>query len=394
VNLPRSAFHRVDVALISRLSPSPNKVDLWSTVVYVHPGTHHIKFIVDEQWRVSDEYHKAVADDGSLANYIAIPIPAERGLVSPPRHKTLDSGMSFWSGGTDDDASMIVYQPGDPRGWTDEIPPELEAAAEEEEAYQARVQEMTPAGAPDIPAEPPTIPFVPLLPRFLEKVILNQRPGGAPNVAGRDRTAERARAREREAAARDRPHGGMPVTTASGTDIARAAPGWPSALSPLSPANASPMASTPSTHAITPRRPANIPRLDMPAHLEAGSSTGRTRSQSTSHQTVGAGAPSGAVHAVADDNAVLPVPSHVILHHLCTSAIRNGVLAVANTTRYRKKVGFLAYADLHDLLIARSILRSSTTSRPKSNIADGTTHHRLRCRPFAPAYMPCDRNRV
>lgn len=43
--------------------------------------------------------------------------------------------------------------------------------------------------------------------------------------------------------------------------------------------------------------------------------------------------------ALTDDNSVLPVPSHVVLHHLCTSAIKNGVLAVANTTRYRKKVG-------------------------------------------------------
>jgi hypothetical protein len=34
---------------------------------------------------------------------------------------------------------------------------------------------------------------------------------------------------------------------------------------------------------------------------------------------------------------VLPVPSHVVLHHLSTSAIRNGVLAVGNTTRYKKK---------------------------------------------------------
>ena len=42
--------------------------------------------------------------------------------------------------------------------------------------------------------------------------------------------------------------------------------------------------------------------------------------------------------ALADDASVLPVPSHVVLHHLSTSAIRNGVLAVANTTRYRKKV--------------------------------------------------------
>ncbi len=38
-----------------------------------------------------------------------------------------------------------------------------------------------------------------------------------------------------------------------------------------------------------------------------------------------------------DDASVLPVPSHVVLHHLCTSAIRNGVLAVANTIRYRGK---------------------------------------------------------
>ena len=48
---------------------------------------------------------------------------------------------------------------------------------------------------------------------------------------------------------------------------------------------------------------------------------------------------------LADDASVLPVPNHVVLHHLSTSAIRNGVLAVANTTRYRKKVSsFLPFA--------------------------------------------------
>ncbi|THH10811.1 hypothetical protein EW146_g8260 [Bondarzewia mesenterica] len=41
--------------------------------------------------------------------------------------------------------------------------------------------------------------------------------------------------------------------------------------------------------------------------------------------------------ALTDDASVLPVPSHVVLHHLSTSAIRNGVLAVGNTTRYKKK---------------------------------------------------------
>ncbi|KAL0058293.1 galactose metabolism-related protein [Marasmius tenuissimus] len=31
---------------------------------------------------------------------------------------------------------------------------------------------------------------------------------------------------------------------------------------------------------------------------------------------------------IADDSSVLPVPSHVVIHHLCTSAIKNGVLGV------------------------------------------------------------------
>lgn len=39
-----------------------------------------------------------------------------------------------------------------------------------------------------------------------------------------------------------------------------------------------------------------------------------------------------------DDNSVLPIPNHVVLNHLGTSAIKNGVLAVATTMRYHQKV--------------------------------------------------------
>ena len=39
-----------------------------------------------------------------------------------------------------------------------------------------------------------------------------------------------------------------------------------------------------------------------------------------------------------DDSSVLPVPSHAVLHQLSTSSIRNGVLGVGTTTRYRDKV--------------------------------------------------------
>ncbi len=39
-----------------------------------------------------------------------------------------------------------------------------------------------------------------------------------------------------------------------------------------------------------------------------------------------------------DDNSILPVPNHVVLNHLTASAIKNGMLAVGTTTRYKRKV--------------------------------------------------------
>jgi len=38
-----------------------------------------------------------------------------------------------------------------------------------------------------------------------------------------------------------------------------------------------------------------------------------------------------------DDNSVLAIPNHVVLNHLATSSIKNHVLAVSATTRYKKK---------------------------------------------------------
>merc|ERR1712000_228930 len=38
-----------------------------------------------------------------------------------------------------------------------------------------------------------------------------------------------------------------------------------------------------------------------------------------------------------DDNSVLNMPNHTVLNHLATSSIKNGVLAVSATTRYRNK---------------------------------------------------------
>jgi hypothetical protein len=41
---------------------------------------------------------------------------------------------------------------------------------------------------------------------------------------------------------------------------------------------------------------------------------------------------------IKDDNSVLNMPNHTVLNHLATSSIKNNVLAVSATTRYKSKV--------------------------------------------------------
>lgn len=46
-----------------------------------------------------------------------------------------------------------------------------------------------------------------------------------------------------------------------------------------------------------------------------------------------------------DDNSVLTMPNHTVLNHLATSSIKNNILAVSATTRYKRKASiyFLQY---------------------------------------------------
>lgn len=287
----------------------------WSTWVSLMPGTHHIRFIVDEQWRLADDLPTAVDDEGSLANYVAVPIS---GLTPPrlvsipvvPPKQPVHPVHSFWSTTTSTQGSTIdVPFSSDPMRssskWTDDIPAELVAAAREEEAYLAytAAAEYDQSGYAvthqQVPA--PNIPPAPVLPRHLDKLILNVKAGQPPPPRGsREREREKEREREhrrkqgrsllgmtstlaRDVYKEDKPeeneHVPIPITTASGTDV---------------------------------------------THLAVSSQA---------HTRLGLDGP-----GLSDDASVLPVPSHVVLHHLSTSAIRNGVLAVGNTTRYRQKV--------------------------------------------------------
>jgi hypothetical protein len=261
------------------------------------PGTHHIKFIVDENWKLAQDLPTAVDDDGSLANYVSVPAPAGPSApASPPPASSIRTAhqISFWSQSSDAGTGTSVDE-----GWTSVIPPELTAAAREEEMYLANPAAGT----------APNIPPAPVLPRHLDKLILNTRVGTPTPAPAKDRR-HRARSRQGEfgmtKAEQEEPSAPastrIPVTTASGTDVSVARHGHPN------------------------------PPSHSPLRTLAGGST----------------AALGTNAALADDASVLPVPSHVVLHHLSTSAIRNGVLAVGNTTRYRKKVRYL-HPSLEDI---------------------------------------------
>ena len=180
--------------------------NVWTITVMLRPGTHHVRFMVDGQWRVADDIPAAVDDQGSLANYVAVPIPA---LPSPPAHlatvprEKLFPGQSFWSADSSADGeyqqqSLQQQQQQQQQThshathsgrWTNILPPELIEAALEEEAYLSASaghydsSSNTRVTTGFIPA--PNIPPAPGLPRHLEKLILNTRVGaGMSGVAG------------------------------------------------------------------------------------------------------------------------------------------------------------------------------------------------------------------
>lgn len=60
---------------------------------------------------------------------------------------------------------------------------------------------------------------------------------------------------------------------------------------------------------------------------------------------------------VKDDNSVLTMPNHTMLNHLATSSIKNNILAVSATTRYKSKVCCPCF-----LITARDVATNSCDS--------------------------------
>ena len=182
-------------------------------MVPLRPGTHHFKFIVDDQIKLSEDYSRAVDDrNGSLANYVSVSAPntssspQQTQLATPlasPHHTHPNQFNSFWSDSTAAGSGNTGGK-GKDAAWTTEIPPELIAAATEEENYLACADSPT-SSASGVPA--PNIPPAPALPRHLDKLILNVRPpamaGPSASAGAGDRDRRRS-GRERERQRRER----------------------------------------------------------------------------------------------------------------------------------------------------------------------------------------------
>lgn len=68
-----------------------------------------------------------------------------------------------------------------------------------------------------------------------------------------------------------------------------------------------------------------------------------------------------------EDNSVLPEPNHVTLNHLYASSIKDNVMALSTTTRYRKKVGIWngSLKDVYwqDVIVCHDHVLSSSVSQ-------------------------------
>jgi len=211
--------------------------------------------------------------------------------------------------------------------WTIKPPAYLEKAAglEEQEENLRRNHSQSPSGH----HRRRILPTPPQLPRHLDKVILNAR---APSSTGATTSGREGRSSSIS---------GQTSPSGSAGERGRAAhPSgvWPSPMTGLSPGGTA------------------LPggSVERKGRRDSGGSADRTgvkNRRGSSSMDVGVygglivsegagmtGFGAGVGSPIGDDNSVLPLPSHSVVNHLATSAIRNGVLAVATTTRYKAKV--------------------------------------------------------
>ncbi|WFD24905.1 hypothetical protein MEQU1_003611 [Malassezia equina] len=141
--------------------------------LYLPPGTHRLKFVVDNRWRISPDLNTATDGDGTLVNYVEIPNLLEQTneaeLPGPIERdeawaKAMADIKAAQKAGGEWDIMGDEFTSTTETAWTRELPPCVEVAQEAEERLLDS----------DIAAEHSSLlPNPPQLPRQLEKVILN-----------------------------------------------------------------------------------------------------------------------------------------------------------------------------------------------------------------------------
>ncbi|KAG0198725.1 galactose metabolism- protein [Mortierella sp. GBA30] len=218
----------------------------FSTILNLPPGTHRIKFIVDDEWKCSTELSAATDAEGNLVNFLEV----------------ADEEQDELEGGHDTPLN------GSPVGsYTDQIPSYLLSgdSTPSSSSGSDAVLPLTAISSPSATTSPSTL-----------------------QTTATAATAE--------------PGSQSP----QGSTKNKAQPGSPSSTSSSSSklfASSSPAFS-------------NEPPPALPPHLE---------------KVILNNVPSK------EDNSVLPVPNHVVLNHLYACSVKEGVLSISVTARYRKK---------------------------------------------------------
>ncbi|CBQ68087.1 related to SIP2-subunit of the Snf1 serine/threonine protein kinase complex [Sporisorium reilianum SRZ2] len=177
-------------------------------VLHLPPGTHRLKFIVDDRWRVSRDLPTATDGDGNLVNYVEIPNvgPAHPGPLSAPgedlpgadadhgrseRNSKIESKkttMNLIEEARKAEAMRLGLDDlfdddgkDQEETWTSDIPTALIEAQEAEEAHREAEESGQAPAQHRGDAHASGLPTPPALPRQLEKVILNSSPANPSN---------------------------------------------------------------------------------------------------------------------------------------------------------------------------------------------------------------------
>ncbi|CCA71402.1 hypothetical protein PIIN_05342 [Serendipita indica DSM 11827] len=281
----------------------------WATDVWVSPAAYHLKFLVDGSWKTSDALPLATDNNGRLVNYIDV-------RTKGPEIK--EWGKDWWGVGTEDEEDQ------EQGAWTDQPPPYLEQAAslEEQEENLRRNQAQSPNG-PNRHARR-ILPVPPQLPRHLDKVILNSR----TNAASATNAGGVREGRSGSVGSDGNPRGRTSHPSQNP---------WPSPMTGLSPSEANSGRKRRDSGGSSGSADRNGPNAPKGGRRASSSADVGVYSGLIINEGGMTGFGAGIGSPIGDDNSVLPLPSHSVVNHLATSAIRNGVLAVATTTRYKAK---------------------------------------------------------